>query len=204
VAGPQPVTPRPYALHPISTVEIDSAVALHRAALGYSINSRLGGGHLAYLYTVMRGESDCLATVAVASGELLGVVSAALDPEGLTRRLFAGLPAIRWFAILSHLACHPGIWMEWVESRSLTHPVMFQGMEIKACLTAIVVSPAARRFGVGRALVGAVDDFMRRHDQPYYRLDTRADNSVSRSFYRNLGFIELEERGRDVIYVRQL
>jgi len=152
----------------------------------------------------MQKDVTCLAMVAVSNEEVLGVVSATLDPGKFTRQLFGKLPAKRWAALLIHLASQPGIWLEWLESRSTNRPVLYQGREVKPCLTAIAVSLSARRRGVGRALVNSVDEFVLRNGGSAYHLDTRADNSIARAFYKQLGFIELEERGRDVIFVRQL
>ncbi|HTX89604.1 MAG TPA: GNAT family N-acetyltransferase [Anaerolineales bacterium] len=204
MAESEQVARPPFSVRPLKAADLDAVVKLHRAALGYSINCRLGSAHLSYLYSILRQDETCLATVAVSAGEVLGVVSAALDPEEFKRRLFAGLSFRRWAGLAGRLALHPGAWLEWYRSRPLERPVLFAGAEVRPCLTAIAVSPAARRTGVGRALVEAVDDFVRRHALCLYHLDTRANNSTSRAFYTRLGFLELEQRGRDVIFVRKL
>jgi ribosomal protein S18 acetylase RimI-like enzyme len=204
VAGSQTIAPGNFELQPISYAEMDSVVALHQMALSNSLNSRLGTGHLSYLHSIMLEDATCLSIMAVLKGEVLGVVCASLDPETLTRQLLAGLPARRWVALLGRTVCEPTLLLEWLRSHNLSHPVIFQDAKVKPCLTVIAVSPAARRNGVGRALIGAVDDYMIRHGQSFYHLDTRIDNSMARTFYSRLGFIEWEERGRNVIFVRQL
>jgi ribosomal protein S18 acetylase RimI-like enzyme len=204
VAGPDKIASGPFTLQPISGTEMDSVVSLHQMALGYSFNSRLGNGHLRYLYSSMQQDATCLSIVAVLEGEVLGLVCAALDPETLTHRLLTGLPAWRWVALLGRIAFQPSLWPQLIKSRRLNQPVIFQGLTVKPCLTVIAVSPAARRCGVGRTLVEAVDDFMHRHGRSCYYLDTRLDNSKARAFYSRLGFIELEVHGPDVIIVRHL
>ncbi len=204
MAASHTIAPGMFTLQPISEAQIDSVVALHQMALSYSLNSRLGTGHLSYLYSNMRQDATCLSIVAVMEGEVLGVVCAALNPEMLTRRLLAGFPTRQWVALLGRIVCQPTFLLEWLKSRSLSHPVTFQDMKVRPYLTVIAVSPAARRSGLGRALVGTVDNFVRQHGQSFYHLDTRTDNSMARAFYSRLGFIELEERGPDVVFVRQL
>jgi ribosomal protein S18 acetylase RimI-like enzyme len=204
VADEHPIISLAFSLQPITESVIDSVIALHRKNLYYSTNSRLGASHLSYLYQVMQKDVTCLVVAAVSNEEVLGVVSATLDPGKFTRRLFGNLSARRWAAVLFHLVSQPGIWLEWLESHNTSRPVQYQGREIRPCLTTIVVSQAACRRGVGRALVSAVDEFVLRNGGSAYHLDTRADNSGARAFYKKLGFIEVEERGRDVIFVRQL
>lgn len=204
MAGSHTIATGKFILHPISEAEMDSVVALHQMALGYSLKSRLGTGHLRYLYSIMRQDATCLSIVAELEGEVLGVVCAALDPETFTRRLLAGLPTCHWVALLGRMVCQPTLLLEWLRSHSLSHPVTFQDKKVKPYLTVIAVSSAARRSGVGRALVGTVDDFVRQHGQSFYHLDTRNDNSMARAFYSHLGFIELEERGLDAVFVRKL
>ena len=63
---------------------MDSVVALHRKTLYYSVNSRLGSSHLSYLYSEMQKDITCLSMAAVSHEEVLGVVSAVLDPGKFT------------------------------------------------------------------------------------------------------------------------
>jgi ribosomal protein S18 acetylase RimI-like enzyme len=204
VASSHPLTASPIQFQPLTVNQVEEAVRLHRASLDYSINSRLGPGHLSYLYAALLQDETCLVVAAVGEGKVLGVVSAVLDPDLLKKRLFASMPLRHWIALAGRAAFQPKIWLEWLRNRQLDQPVRYKGQLIKPCLTAIAVQPSTRRAGLGRALVEAVDGFVRQHSHPFYHLDTRANNQAARSFYRHLGFVELEQRGRDVIFVRKL
>jgi GNAT superfamily N-acetyltransferase len=207
-AGTLPRAARPaensFNVQPLAEQDIEEAARLHREALSYSLNSKLGLSHLAHLYGAMRGDASSLAATASRDGVLAGVVSATLDPAQLTARLFAGLTLRRWLDIFGRLALNPLVLVDWVEGRKVSRPVTFKGAAVRPCLTAIAVAAHCRRQGAGRALVAAVDNFFRSHHCAAYHLDTRADNTASRAFYQRLGFVEVEQRGRAMLLVKEL
>lgn len=57
-----------------------------------------------------------------------------------------------------------------------------------AWLTALVVDDSARRTGVGRALVAAVEEFARRSDCERLSVTTHEDRLLAREFYVRVGF----------------
>ena len=201
MASPQRVG---FTLRPLSLAEVDSAAVLHRSAMSYSFNSRLGKRHLAYLYSLLRQDETCLVTAAVADEKILGVVSAALDPQRFKEKVFSSMPHSRWLEVASRFAIQPQLWVELWQDRKLNQPVIYKNIEVKPMLVAIAVDASARQSGMGRALVKSVDDFFRQLSQPFYYLDTRVDNSAARNFYQRLGFIEHERRSRNLILVREL
>ena len=191
-------------LKPLSSIELDSVVRLHRDAIHYSFNSRLGASHLAYLYSMLQQDATCLVTVAVEDDKVLGVVSAATDPAGFKERVFSSMSPARWAAVAGRLFLQPGLWLDLWQGRALDRPVIYKNEQVKPTLIAIAVHPSARQSGLGRALVQSVDDFFRRLSQPFYHLDTRVENTTARAFYQRLGFVEHERRGRDLIFVREI
>lgn len=193
-----------FTLSPLKPADVDSAAALHRSAMSYSFNSRLGEKHLAYLYSLLQQDVTCSVTAAVADGKILGVVNAALDPQHFKEKVFSSMPLSRWAEITSRLAIQPQLWVELWQDRKLDQPVIYKSSEVKPMLIAIAVDASARQSGMGRALVQSVDDFFRRLSQPFYYLDTRVDNAPARNFYQRLGFIEHERRGRNLILVKEL
>lgn len=192
-------------LQPLRLQDMEPVVQLHQEALGYSFNSQLGGRHLAHIYQVMRCDENSLVVTAHRGGLLVGVVSATRDPEALKTRLISSLTPRQWFGLIGRLALRPQLLFTWLaDQRVNSRPVTFRGVTVRPYLAAIAVAERARQAGVGRALVGAVDDFFRARRCPAYHLDTLADNAASRVFYRRLGFVELEQRGPAVILVKTL
>jgi len=204
MAVPQQVGTLLFTLKPLSSVELDSVVRLHRDAIGYSINSRLGAEHLAYLYFMLQQDKSSLVTVAVDDDKVLGVVSAVTDLAAFKERVFSSMSLARWSAVAGSLLFQPGLWLELWQGRALDRPVIYKNKQIKPALIAIAVHPSARQHGLGRALVRTVDDFFRQLSQPFYHLDTRVENATARVFYQRSGFIEHERRGRDLIFVRDI
>jgi ribosomal protein S18 acetylase RimI-like enzyme len=189
---------------PARDEDLPAIVRLHRAAMPYSLNSRLGPEHLRRIYQVACRHPESLVACVSAGGEVAGVVSATLDPAALAARARAGLSLTGWIWLLASLALRPGLWPLVWENIQLTPPVRWRGEDVNACLTAIAVAPKQRRTGLGRILVEAVDDFMRAHGQAAYRLDTLVVNAGARQFYERLGFEAADRRGSSVIFVKAL
>jgi ribosomal protein S18 acetylase RimI-like enzyme len=188
----------------VTEADLPAIVELHQKGLGYSLNSRLGTVHLTRLYKSLLKDATSFVCCCKTSEKIPGVVSATLDPEVLTARLQAGLTLAEWISLGLKLGLHPAWWPMILESSRMAAPVIWRGILVKPCLTAIVTAPEARRQGVGRALVGAVDEFMRSHGQPAYRLDTLSDNLEAQTFYQRAGFEFIEQRGSSMIFVRGL
>jgi len=186
--------------------EADTArvAAIHRTVMGYSLNALLGPQHLAAVYRITAILPRACVRVAVDGAEILGAVSAALDEEACARAVLRRLPLRLKLRMALQLLVRPACWRALMAARHASKPVIVDGQPVRACLTSIVVDPACQGRGVGRMLVAAVDEFMRGNGVKYYRLDTRAANAGARAFYTRLGFIEHEQRGFDIIFVRKL
>lgn len=207
---PSPVNPQaalrvtPTTEQPLTQRELDDVVSLHRLALGYTLNARLGRRHLRTIYEITMGDSDSLVAVARDGSEIGGVVSATLDPEALSARLAWRLTLPHAASLLGHLARRPWMALDFLEHRQLARPLRFAGRVVRPCLTAIAVAPRHRGRSLGNLLVHAVDVFMRAHGEAAYRLDTRLQNKGAREFYRRLLFSEAEVMGRNIMLVREL
>lgn len=191
-------------LRPMAQADIAAVVQLHREALPYSLNSRLGASHLAQVYAVMSRESASLVMVACRDGAPVGVVSAAVDPAAVAARILSGLTPRRWAGLVSKLMLRPGLLWAAMESQRMNRPARLHGRVIQPCLTAIAVAASGRRAGIGRQLVGAVEGFFRQQGCSAYYLDTLAKNAAAQAFYARLGFVEAERRGSALILVKEL
>jgi GNAT superfamily N-acetyltransferase len=191
-------------VQPLPADDIEAVVQLHREALGYSLNSRLGTAHLARLYAAMRCEPSSLVVTVNRQGVPVGVASATLDPARLRQRLLNSLTLRQRAALVQQLIGRPRLWLDWYESLRLGRPVRYANAVVRPCLTAIAVAAGSRREGIGTALVSAVEEFLHAYHCAAYYLDTRRDNAASLGFYKRLKFVEVEARGRAVVLVKDL
>lgn len=191
-------------VRPMQDADLPSIVNLHLHALGYSLNTNLGGDHLTYLYNVIHADKDSIVLAAIRDGVCVGVCSATTDPEQLTRTMFSGLSVFGWSKILFKILRQPSMLRLWYETRSLSHPVFYAGKAIIPCLTTIAVDEEFRGQGIGSALILAVDKFFGGKQRLAYRLDTVLSNSAARLFYLKNGFIEAEQRGKHIVFVKMI
>jgi ribosomal protein S18 acetylase RimI-like enzyme len=191
-------------VRPLAAADVPAAVILHRAALPDTLNGRLGPAHLARLYQALLGEPGAQVLVAERAGQIVGVVSALLDPDRFVQGFMRRQTLPQWAELAARLALRPALLLAWWSSRATSRPLVYHGQTIGPMLTAIAVAAAARRQGVGQALVEHVDAFMRAQGQPAYRLDTLVGNQAARAFYARLGFAEAETRGENVMLVKAL
>src|SRR3954469_19839112 len=90
------------ALGPLRPESLADVVAIHRAEIAYSLNSKLGAEHLARLYTAVQQDGDSSIAAAYRGRDPVGVVIATVNPSRLMRRLLAGLRAGQWLQLLLH------------------------------------------------------------------------------------------------------
>jgi ribosomal protein S18 acetylase RimI-like enzyme len=184
--------------------DLEPVISLHRSAFWYSFNSRLGTKHVSLLYDVMIHDPNSLVVVARNQTALVGVVSATLDSEELRKKIIARLHFQQKLNLAMRLVLNPPLLWNFLQERATEKPVRFQDQNVPACLTVIAVHANCRHAGIGRALVNEVENFVKAKGQHAFHLFTRVDNAVSCEFYRRLGFIEIERRGRDIVFIKEL
>ena len=177
---------------------------MHLACMGYSLNALLGREHLKYLYRAMARDATCYVGVAFTGNRPTGVISGSLDAGRLTSRLMMRMPLGRLLSMARRLLLHPHLVGLWWKGNQIALPIRIDSKEVRAVLTAIVVDPSAQGRGVGRALVGAFEKFLRDAAVPAYRLDTQIANHPANQFYRGQGFEEAARRADSIVFVRRL
>ncbi len=71
-------------------------------------------------------------------------------------------------------------------------PWRFSAPDERVCvLHTLVIHPAAKGRGLGRAFVAFYENFARTMNCPELRMDTNARNSIARAFYKGLGYREI-------------
>ena len=92
---------------PLSEPYLDSAVRIHQASLGYTFNSRLGPGHLRFLYEVMCGDERSYVGAALKEARVVGIVSGTLDADRLKKRLLRAMSVPRAVSTAFSLILRP-------------------------------------------------------------------------------------------------
>ena len=71
-------------------------------------------------------------------------------------------------------------------------PWQYSAPDEQVCvLHTLVIHPAAKGRGLGRAFVAFYENFARTMNCPELRMDTNARNSIARAFYKGLGYREI-------------
>ena len=189
---------------PLTSAVLDDVVRIHRAGLGYTLNSQLGANHMRFLYQTMAADSACFVGVALLEDRPAGVVSGALDAGSFMTRLFKAMPALRLGRIAVRMLLHPRLIWLWQVGTRIARPVQLDSSEIKAVLTAIAVDPEVQGKGLGKQLVRAFEGFLRQSGVRAYKLDTQIRNERASVFYNELGFEEVDRRADSIIFIRRL
>jgi len=191
-------------IRPLTEGLLEDVVRIHLVGMGYTLNSRLGGDHMRYLYRTMADDQACYVGVALAGDRPAGVVSGSVDAGRFTSKLFRTMSGLRLAGIASTMLVHPHLIWLWWQGIVIGAPVQVDSREVKAVLTAIAVDPKIQRKGIGHALVDAFEGFLRGRGVGTYKLDTQMTNERARKFYWDLGFREVARRADSVVFVRQL
>jgi ribosomal protein S18 acetylase RimI-like enzyme len=179
-------------------------VEIHRSELAYTLNSRLGPKHLAFMYDFMAADSNSCVRVACSGGSPVGVISGTVDPDGIKSAMLGALGLELSLNIFISFLRTPSLIGEWQKGNVIARQVFVEDHPVDAILTTICVDQAYRGKGVGRHLVHALEDYFALKGVSVYRLDTLTQNSTARTFYRNLGFEEIETRRDSVVMIKRM
>ena len=191
-------------IRPLAPDLIQEVVRIHVEGLGYTVNSRLGKAHLAFLYQKMAADPTCYAGVAMVEGQPVGIVSGTLNEKRLKSSLIKSMRALRLAGLAIGLVLRPTLLVGWLQSMVVALPVFHEGKEIAAVLTALAVASDCQRRGVGKELVLALEVFFAENNVGSYRLDTLISNHRAIKFYTDLGFRQAARRAGSVILLRTI
>ena len=94
-------------------------------------------------------------------------------------------------SIASELHNPLSLWLVAQEGQTLLGYVGSQTCLDETDMMNIAVSPASRRQGVARALIGALVSALREHGSKQLTLEVRASNGPARQLYESLGFLQV-------------
>lgn len=191
-------------IEPLREHNLVEVIHLHRAVLGYTLNSQLGEAHLAFIYQQMAQDPHSFVGVARLNGQTVGVVSGTIDPGKLKSRFLKFIRPKLALNLLARLTQNPGLLREFQKGDQIGGPVKINGQTIQAILTTIAVNPSFQGGGIGASLVSALEEFFRERGIEYYHLDTLLSNHSARAFYQKLGFEAHETRADSVIFIKGL
>ncbi len=183
--------------------DIPFVVDFHRKAIGYSLNARLGQKHLERVYECVSTSDLAIVNVAEADGKIFGVVSATTNSEKLSSLIIKSLSFKQRALLGINLVIRPWLYYNVWELFRLSPPVIYKNTLIRGCLTAIAVASEFREKGIGKALIGSVNNYFKSKNINYYRLDTYKTNINAMAFYKKLGFVEAGQKGRNIILIKE-
>jgi ribosomal protein S18 acetylase RimI-like enzyme len=191
-------------IQPLEENFLGEVVRIHRAVLGYTLNSQLGAEHLAFMYLQMFKNARSFVGVALLSGQPVGLVSGTTDMDGIKAVLLNSLKPRQFGNIIAHLLKKPSLLVEFYKSSLIGRPIHVNGEPVTAILTTIAIEPQFQGLGIGKKLVFSLEYFFRSQNIQNYRLDTLIRNQSAREFYKKLGFQEVHTRADSVVIVKGL
>ncbi len=169
--------------------DIDAIVHLHNLAFPGFFLTFLGGSFLRLLYRAFVDVDGGICIVAQDGDGLRGVIVGAADPGSFFATLpgkRAGLFALRAMPGLLHNPLLVVCKCAWALFYRGERPAALPGAGL---LSSVAVSPDMSGRGIGRKLVEAFCDELRRHNAGYvYLITDETDNELTNRFYRTCGF----------------
>ena len=182
--------------------QLMDVINLHQELLGSTINSRLGREHLEYVYeTTMRHKKSKIA-IAKLNEKIVGHIVLSLDPLDLKKKLLRNRNFGKLAMIIFSLLSKPFLLRQYLNNRKLNKPTYYEGDIIQPLLAVIAVDNGSQGLGIGSRLIDYAEQYFSQNNYFIYKVDTLINNRVSRLFYKKNGFIEIEERGENIVLIK--
>ncbi len=182
--------------------DIPAVVVLHRKAISYSLNARLGKRHLSRIYKFVNKSEIAVVNIAEIDGKVVGAISATINSEKLSTEIIKSFS--QKLLLATNLIIRPWLLYNVLEQYQLSLPVIYDNLLINSCLASIAVAPEYRGQGIGKKLVASVEDYFKSQNIKFYRLDTFKTNTNAQAFYKKLGFVELKRKMRSCILIKAI
>ena len=182
--------------------QIIEVISLHQKLLGSTINNRLGNEHLEYVYETTMEHKKSKIAVATLNEKIVGHIVLSLDPLDLRKTLLSNRSLGKLAIIFFRLLTKPSLLCQYFDNRKLEKPIYYEGSIIQPLLAVIAVDNGWQGLGIGSKLIEYADQYFSLNNYFMYKVDTLINNRVSRLFYENNGFVELEKRGENIVLIK--
>jgi ribosomal protein S18 acetylase RimI-like enzyme len=168
--------------------DIPSVVQLQVSFLNGSIVTRLGPDFLARFHTLALAHPASRGFVAEIDGRIAGFALGSLDVHAFNAHMKPRILGAMLAALLAPSRLLLAVSLVRMVFEGEPEPV------IPAELLLLTVDPRARRSGVGRGLLGALEQAFREQGIPRYRVAVRSQLAEAKAFYEALRFEHEQER----------
>lgn len=169
--------------------DIDMAAELHRASLPDTQSSRMGKSYVTFLYRVLLKHKNLHMLLTVKKNEkIIGVISITRDLKATQRIMSQSLIPSGLPMIISNLFSGRISLQDLVEKMKFERAFISEFPSPISCILTLFVEKTVQQSGLGKALVEAGEDFLRKHNVSELFVDTQQINSGALAFYNKVGF----------------
>ncbi len=173
--------------------DVPTIVAWNLAEFPHGFFARLGGRFLSVYYRTFAASPHAVVLVAVMHGTAVGYVAATLDARAHRQHMLQNHRGPLLRAGLLALCRRPALAIRFVAARApryvrrvfLHRPVASRGAGVTGTVDHVAVAPSARRCGIGRLLLDAVEDRARRAGTDSLMLVAEDTPALSAFYTRN-------------------
>ena len=177
-----------FRIGPMAVADIPEVARLQTAFLHGSVLTELGPGFLSRFHELALSHPTSHAFVARADGELIGFALGSVDVQQFNAHMKPRVLPAMAMALLAPRRIRLAASLVRMAFESKPEP------PIPAELLLLIVHPKARRSGVGRGLLAALETVFAEHRQMRYRVAVRSQLTTARAFYEALRFEPEQDR----------
>jgi GNAT superfamily N-acetyltransferase len=177
-----------FRITPMAAADLPEVVRLQTAFLQGSVVTELGPRFLSRFHEVALSHPASCAFAAHADRTLVGFALGSLDVHAFNDYVKPRVLLAMALALLSPARMRLAASLVRMAFESEPEP------QIPAELLLLVVHPQARRGGVGRGLLSALEDVFAQHRHTRYRVAVRSQLTAARAFYEALRFEPEQDR----------
>lgn len=197
----RPVDAGAFTIRFAGAADVRDVARLHRL-IAQGFLTSLGERFLRRLYRTVTRSEHSFVLVAEQGGVVIAFMAATTDTAALYRSFLRGE------GLLAAVSAAPRLLRHWRTAlETLRYNKAVQTVEMpRAELLSAAVAPSGRGQGIGRKISVAACDELRRRGETSITATIAADNDVSLSLYRSLGFRDVDRievhRGTPTVWLR--